>query len=175
MRWVCLLILAAALVSIAIPCTGAVSLTIDASPKDPRIGDVVLINGSITGIKTIAVYLFVTGPGLDPRGATLENLNIPAGRGLFTTAPVHMEDGSWSYVWDTSVILGTLKPGNYTIYAVSSPVDRIQFTEGEFAATDIQFHPSATPESETPLPPVIPIIALAVAGVLFCAVRLGRK
>jgi hypothetical protein len=164
MRWVCLLILTAALVSIAIPCTGAVSLTIDASPRDPYIGDNVLITGTVTGIKTIAVYLFVTGPGLDPRGATLENLNIPAGRGLFTTAPVHMENGSWSYTWDTSVILGTLKPGNYTIYVVSSPVDRLQFTEGEFASTDIQFHPSATPESETPLPPVLPVIAVAVAA-----------
>jgi len=175
MRWACLLILTAALVSIAIPSTGAVSLAIDALPKDPHIGDIVFINGSITGIKTIAVYLFVTGPGLDARGVTLENLNIPAGRGLFTTAPVHLEDGSWSYAWDTSVILGTLKPGNYTVYVVSSPVDRLQFTEGEFASTDIQFHPSATPESETPLPPVLAVVAIAVAGILFCAVRPGRK
>jgi hypothetical protein len=174
MRWACLLILTAALVSIAAPSMAAVSLSIDATPKDPGIGDVVLINGSITGIKTIAVYLFVTGPGLDARGVTLENLNIPAGRGLFTTAPVHLDDGSWSYTWDTSVILGTLKPGNYTVYVVSSPVDRLQFTEGEFAATDIRFHPSAAPESETPLPPALPVIALVVAGVLFCAIQRNR-
>jgi hypothetical protein len=175
MRWACLLILTAALVSIAIPCTGAVSLTIDALPNNPHIGDTLLINGSITGIRTIAVYLFVTGPGLDARGVTLENLNIPAGRGLFTTAPVHLENGSWSYAWDTSVILGTLKPGNYTVYVVSSPVDRLQFTEGEFAATDIQFRPSAAPSAETPLPPVLAVVALGVAGVLFCMVRLRRK
>ena len=175
MRWICLLILAAALVSIAFPGAGAVSLAIDATPKDPHVGDVVLINGSITGVKTIAVYLFLTGPGLDPRGVTLENLNIPAGRGLFTTAPVHLEDGSWSYLWDTSVILGTLKPGNYTVYVVSSPVDRLQFSEGGFASTDITFRPQTTSGSETPLPPILPVTAVLVAGVLFGVLRLGRK
>ena len=54
----------------------------------------------------IAVYLFITGPGLDTRGVTLENLNIAAGRGLFTTAPVNLSNGCWTYQWDTSVILG---------------------------------------------------------------------
>jgi hypothetical protein len=175
MRWACLLIITAALVSIAVPCAGAVSLSISASPKDPHIGDVVFINGSITGIKTIAVYLFVTGPGLDPRGVTLENLNIPAGHGLFTTAPVHLENGSWSYTWDTSVILGTLKPGNYTIYVVSSPVDRLQFTEGGFASADVKFQPPSTQVPGTPLIPVLPVIALAVTGMLFCVLRPGRK
>jgi hypothetical protein len=175
MRWVCLLLITAALVCTAVPGTGAVALSIDASPKDPLIGDIVTINGTITGVKTIAVYLFLTGPNLDARGVTLENLNIPAGRGLFTTAPVHMEDGSWSYIWDTSVILGTLRPGNYTVYVVSSPVDRLQFSEGGFASTDIEFHPAAVPEAETPLPPVLPFIALGIAGVLFCVAGRSRK
>jgi len=175
MRWTCLAILAAALICIMVPVAGAVSLTIDAAPKDAHVGDVVVINGTITGVKTIAVYLFLTGPGLDPRGVTLENLNIPAGRGLFTTAPVHLDNGSWSYVWDTSVILGTLRPGNYTVYVVSSPVDRLQFSEGGFASTDITFRPQNPAGSETPLPPVLPVIAVVVAMVLFGVLRLGRK
>jgi len=91
-------------------------------PQQVHIGDVVTLNGTITGITTIAVYLFVTGPELDERGVTLDNLNIPAGRGLFTTAPVNMNDGSWTYSWDTSVILGTLNPGTYTVYVESSPL-----------------------------------------------------
>ena len=69
-------------------------MTIDATPKDPRIGDTVILSGRVTGINTIAVYLFVTGPSLDPRGVALDNLNIPAGRGLFTTAPLNMENGT---------------------------------------------------------------------------------
>ncbi len=34
--------------------------------------------------------------------------------------------------WDTSVILGTLKPGNYTIYVESSPLDRLRIYERGF-------------------------------------------
>jgi hypothetical protein len=63
---------------------------------------------------TIAVYLFIVGQDLHPPGVILDNLNIPAGRGMFTTAPVNMGTGNWKYDWDTSLILGNLKPGNYT-------------------------------------------------------------
>jgi hypothetical protein len=42
-------------------------------------GDVVSFSGSVTRVSTIAVFLFITGPGKDARGVTLENLNVPAG------------------------------------------------------------------------------------------------
>ena len=157
---------AAALLCFLIPTAGALSLTLDASEHVAHIGDTITLSGSVTGMKTIAMYLFVTGPDLDPRGVTLDNLNIPAGRGLFTTAPVHLENGTWSYIWDTSVILGNLKPGTYTIYAVSSPVDRMRFVEGEFNTTDIVFLPSEVPANEIPLEPCVPVIALMIAGVV---------
>ena len=95
MRWVCFLFFTAALLGVlAAPVAAATALSITAIPQQVHIGDVVTLNGTITGITTIAVYLFVTGPDLDERGVTLDNLNIPAGRGLFTTAPVNMNDGS---------------------------------------------------------------------------------
>jgi hypothetical protein len=98
MRWACLLIITAALLGVVItPVAASTLLTISASPQQAHIGDVVTINGTVSGITTIAVYLFVTGLDLDTRGVTLENLNIPAGRGLFTTAPVRLSDGSWTY------------------------------------------------------------------------------
>ena len=120
----------------------------------------------MTGIKTIAVYLFVIGPELDNRGVTLDNLNIPAGRGLFTTAPVHMENGTWSYTWDTAVILGNLKPGTYTIYVVSSPIDRLRFVRSDYTTTDIVFLPSEQPPNEVPLGPALPIVALVITGIV---------
>jgi hypothetical protein len=161
--------------ALSLPAAGAIALTIDAVPRDPYIGDTVTLSGSVTGIKTIAVYLFVTGPGLDPRGATLDNLNIPTGRGLFTTAPVNMEDGTWSYSWDTSVILGTLNPGNYTVHVVSSPVERMRFSEGESAMAGVTFRkPPATPP-DTPISPVLPLIALGIAGVIFLAAGVKRN
>ena len=141
------LLLVAAVSVLTVPVTGAIEMTIDATPVELPVGDTVTLYGTVTGINTIAVYLFVTGPGLDPRGATLDNLNIPTGRGLFTTAPVNMRNGNWSYSWDTSVILGTLKPGNYTMHVVTSPVERMRFSEGESASVDVTFLPPQVPEA----------------------------
>ncbi|MFA4825603.1 MAG: hypothetical protein WC593_10660 [Methanoregula sp.] len=170
-----LFILAAALLCALIPAAGAVTLTLNTSENVAHVGDTIILSGSVTGIKTIAAYLFVTGPDLDPRGVTLDNLNIPAGRGLFTTAPVHLENGTWSYTWDTSVILGNLKPGTYTIYVVSSPVDRLRSVKDEYAATEIVFHPAESSPNEIPLEPCIPVAALVIVGVVLMGYRQMRR
>jgi hypothetical protein len=169
------LLLIAAMFALGVPAAGAIGLTIDAMPKDPSVGDTVTLSGTVTGIKTIAVYLFVTGPGLDPQGATLDNLNIPTGQGLFTTAPVNMENGSWSYSWDTSVIMGTLKPGNYTVHVVASPVRRMRYNEGESASAGVTFFKPPVTEPETPLDPVLPVVALGIAGIFLSVIGLGRR
>jgi hypothetical protein len=169
------LLLMAAVFTLSVPVAGAIGLTIDATPNDHHVGDTVTLTGTVTGYKTIAVYLFVTGPGLDPRGVTLDNLNIAAGRGLFTTAPVNMENNSWSYSWDTSVILGLLKPGNYTVHVVSSPVERMRFSEGESASVDVTFLPPPMTEAETPLDPVMPVVALGIAGMVLLRTGLKRE
>ena len=167
MRWACLLIITAALLGVVTTSVGAATiLTISASPQQAHIGDVITINGTVSGITTIAAYLFVTGPDLDTRGVTLENLNIPAGRGLFTTAPVQLNDGSWTYTWDTSVILGVIKPGIYTIYVVSSPLDRLRYSSEDYATIDIEFLASDNPVNEAPLNSAIPVLALVIAAVL---------
>ncbi len=166
-----LFILVAALLCVFIPAAGAVTLTLNASENEAHIGDTIKLSGTVTGIRTIAVYLFVTGPDLDARGVTLDNLNIPAGQGLFTTAPVNMKDGTWSYTWDTAVILGNLKPGTYTIYVVSSPIDRLRFVKEEYATTQIVFIPSEAPPSEVPVEPVLPVVALVITGVVLLGCR----
>jgi len=161
-----LLLITTALLGLLIAPVGAETiLTISASPQQANIGDVITINGTVSGIATIAVYLFVTGPDLDTRGVTLDNLNIPAGRGLFTTAPVRLSDGTWTYTWDTSVILGTMTPGKYTIYVVSSPVDRLRNVREDMATIDVEFLAPDKPAAETPLEPAVPIIALIIVGI----------
>jgi hypothetical protein len=174
-RALLLFILAAALLCAVVPVAGAVTLTLNASENRAHIGDTITLSGSVTGIKTIAVYLFVIGPDLDNRGVTLDNLNIPAGHGLFTTAPVHLENGTWTYTWDTAVILGNLKPGTYTIYVVSSPVDRLRFVRGEYTTTEIEFLPSEIPTNEVPLGPYVPIVALVIAGLVLLGYTGMRK
>jgi len=179
MRWMCLLVLIPALLgAIAIPVGAASVLTISASPAQAHIGDTITLNGTVSGITTIAVYLFVIGPDLDTRGVTLDNLNIPAGRGLFTTAPVRMSDGSWTYIWDTSVILGEMKPGIYTVYVVSSPLDRSRYIREDFATAEVEFLPSENNAPEIPLNPAIPVIAVgagAVLGLFMVRMRKKRK
>jgi hypothetical protein len=163
MSWACLLLITAALLGLLIAPVGAATiLTISASPQQAHIGDVITINGTVSGIATIAVYLFVTGPDLDTRGVTLDNLNIPAGRGLFTTAPVQLSDGSWTYSWDTSVILGTMATGKYTIYVVSSPIDRLRNVREDMATVDVEFLAPDKPVTEAPLEPALSVIAVGV-------------
>jgi len=167
--WIVLLTAVCVLPLIAVPASGAVTLTAGASPSVAHTGDTILLQGNISGSSTIAVFLFVTGPGLDPRGVALDNLNIPAGRGMFTTAPVRREDGSWQYTWDTSVILGTLAPGNYTVYVVDAPVDRLRFIKTGYTTMDITILPAEQPTPETPLDPLIPVFTLIiVAGAGLC-------
>jgi multisubunit Na+/H+ antiporter MnhF subunit len=166
MHRVCLLVLIAALLGMAVPAAAVAGLSINASPGVAHIGDTVLLNGSVTGINTIAVYLFLTGPDLDTRGVALDNLNIPTGRGMFTTAPVQLSDGTWTYVWDTSIILGSLEPGTYTIYVVDSPVDRLRFAKTRYATAEIRFLPSEKPTEKTPLNPLLPVIGIVGGGCL---------
>jgi hypothetical protein len=170
MRWCIPVVIALGILVCLVPSAGAISININASPAEAHIGDTVMLSGNVTGIKTIAVYLFLVGQDLDSHGVTLDNLNIPAGRGMFTTAPVNLDNGSWKYEWDTSVILGELKPGKYTVYAVISPMDRFRFVPEERATAEITFLPSDKPVTEVPLSPVIPVAAVFITGLIRCCV-----
>ena len=58
------------------------------------------------------------------------------------------------------MILGTLKPGTYTVHVVDTPVERLRFATGESAQTEIEFLPSGTPANEAPLDPIVTLAAL---------------
>lgn len=119
--------------------TGAIS--IDATPHDAYIGDRIHINGTIDGKNLIAIFLFVTGPGLDGAGVTLENIHLRAGSGYFTSAFVN-PDGSFAYDWDTSFIVGNLVPGKYRIYAVNVPLNLARLTDTDsisVSSTEVTF------------------------------------
>lgn len=176
MRWELSALIFAVLVCALFPAASAATLTINASPPQVHFGDAVTLSGTVTGVSTIAVYLFITGPGLDTRGVTLENLNIPAGRGLFTTAPVNLSTNCWTYRWDTSVILGTLEPGTYTVYVVSSPVDRLRFQKEDFATTSIDILPGNESATPAPLDPALSFVAVGIVATLCIGIfRIGRK
>jgi len=106
------------------------AITLDANPGTFNIGDKVHISGHVGIPNTIAVYFFVTGPGLDRAGTTRENLNLKAGAGYFTSAFVH-PDGTFAYEWDTAFTVGPLLPGTYRIYVVDVPLNLDRLTDRE--------------------------------------------
>ena len=176
MRWGLSAVFFAVIVCAIFPSVSAATLTINASPQQAHFGDIVTLSGTVSGVSTIAVYVFIVGPGLDARGVTLENLNIAAGRGLFTTAPVNLSTGCWTYRWDTSVIIGTVGPGTYTVYAVTSPVDRLRYQKGDYATAEIEFLPGNEPATPAPLDPVVPVVATGIgAMVCVCVFRMREK
>ena len=149
--------------------TGAIS--IDAQPGTSHIGERVHISGTSDIPNIIAVYLFVTGPGLNRAGATLENLHLPAGSGYFTSAYVH-PDGRFEYEWNTGFIVGRLVPGTYRIYAVSVPLNLDRLTDTDeisLSYTDVTF--SRAPSPEIGMPWEVPGVSLVLAAALLASKR----
>ncbi|MBP1929554.1 hypothetical protein J2741_002101 [Methanolinea mesophila] len=155
--------------------TGCASaaLSIGATPEAPAIGDRVLISGTTSMNNTIAVYLMVTGPGLDARGVTMENLNLPAGQGYFSSAHVG-PDGRWEYEWNTGYMVGSLHPGTYTVHVVSVPVNMQHMSRQDNAAVNITF---SAPDEAPPVPLALPSVvgAVLLGGILFVVPNRGRK
>ena len=87
------------------------------------IGDKVALSG--TAYATNTMYLFVTGPGLDPNGVNPGQMKSPVVSGDPSTfVQVDVENDNWSYIWNTAHQGFSLKEGTYTIYAVSQPVGK---------------------------------------------------
>jgi hypothetical protein len=87
------------------------------------IGDRVPLNG--TAYTTNTLYIFVTGPGLDPDGVNPAQMKSPVVSGDPSTfVQVDVTNGRWSYIWNTAHQGFSLREGTYTLYAVSQPVGK---------------------------------------------------
>ena len=143
-------------------------LTIAALPELPAIGDRVVLSGTTDMQGIIAVFLFVVGQGLDRRGVCLENLNLPAGHGYFTSAHVN-PDGTWEYEWDTGYLAGRLMPGTYTLYVVNLPIGLPYSGTVSYAETNITF-------TRMPDPGLAPdVLPLCFAGIFGGAIIMHRR
>jgi len=87
------------------------------------IGDRIALNG--TAYATDTMYIFVTGPGLDPNGVNPAQMKSPVVSGDPSTfVQVDVVNNRWTYIWNTAHQGFSLREGTYTIYAVSQPVGR---------------------------------------------------
>ncbi|HPX72836.1 MAG TPA: hypothetical protein PLV96_01515 [Methanoregulaceae archaeon] len=146
-------------------------LTISALPELSAIGERLELNGSTDAKGTIAVFLLVSGPGLDKRGVCLENLNLPAGHGYFTSAYVN-PDGTWRYIWDTNYLAGRLIPGTYTVYVVNLPLSLPHSGSVSFAKTNVTFTRMSDPGLGTDVIPLCLAVMLG-AGLILVRRRKG--
>jgi hypothetical protein len=115
-------LLTATLIAMALLCSVAAAGTLTYS-----IGDRVPLNG--TAYATTTLYIFVTGPGLDPNGVNPAQMKSPVVSGDPSTfVQVGVTDGRWSYIWNTAHQGFSLREGIYTLYAVSQPVAKNALT-----------------------------------------------
>jgi hypothetical protein len=146
-----------------IPACEASGVTIAVYPVVCQVGEQIVLSGTTTMENTIAVYLFLIGPELDPRGVTLENLNLPAGQGYFTSARVSA-DGSWEYEWNTGLIAGRLIPGTYTIYVINVPLGMDRMPAGDSSSVNVTFIETQKTPPLGPPCAAIAMVALAAAA-----------
>lgn len=104
---------------LALPASAAVSFSTPSS-VDLTLGDPITLTG--TAEHTSVLYLFMTGPGMNPNGVSLNDRQALAETGNMVKAYVTPE-GRWEYTWFTQAISGKsgLSAGTYTVYASDTP------------------------------------------------------
>lgn len=104
---------------LALPASAAVSFSTPSS-VDLTLGDPLTLTG--TAEHTSVLYLFMTGPGLNPTGISLNDRQGLVETGNAVKVYVTPE-GRWEYTWFTQGISGKsgLSAGTYTIYASDTP------------------------------------------------------
>lgn len=113
---------------------GAVTI-VSSGSQTYFLGDEVKFTG--TNSETDTVFLFLTGPNLpgaggkltDPRVAVVNNDGS-----TFATADVE-SDNSYTYKWATNGL--SIDSGSYTVYAVSSPKNRDNLNDAQYATISI--------------------------------------
>ena len=98
------------------------------------IGDVVTLSGySYSGDY---VYLFLTGPNLNPNGVAIDNIYRSADQGA-TQVPVE-SDGHWEYKWGTSSTGGKLDAGSYTVWVTDGPASRSNLAFVDYSTINVE-------------------------------------
>jgi len=118
---------------------GAVTITASGTGTY-YIGEVITLSGTST--ESDRVYLFMTGPNLNVNGVTLTTLE-----GIETSNPASFKDtagvnadDTWSFRWNTAKLAESgkyLDAGGYTIYAVSAPANKADFSGVSYATASI--------------------------------------
>jgi hypothetical protein len=113
---------------------GAVTI-VSSGSQTYFLGDEVKFTG--TNSETDTVFLFLTGPNLPSSGGKLTDPRVAVVNNdgsTFATADVDSEN-KYTYKWDTSQL--SVDSGSYTVYAVSSPKNRDNLNDAQYATISI--------------------------------------
>lgn len=116
---------------------GSVTITA-AGDQSYYLGEKILLSGTSLA-ENDHIFLFLTGPHLNPFGVKLDNIPINAisdNMGTFTAVEV-AGDNTWSYEWDTSNISEIRESGTYTIYAISDPKNKNDLSSGKYGTVSV--------------------------------------
>ncbi|HNQ29293.1 MAG: PEGA domain protein [Methanoregulaceae archaeon PtaB.Bin009] len=107
------------------------------------IGDSIPLNGTVQLADT--VYLFVTGPGMPPNGARMENSNAAVITGdPDTFTQVMVENDRWAYTWNTGRVSGGLAPGSHTVFVSTQPAAANALSGVNYAEIEVILHAAVT-------------------------------
>ncbi len=131
-----------------LPAAGAVSFS-DHTELHSALGDTVTLTG--TANHTTVVYLFMTGPRINPNGVSLTDIHALAEQGRMIRVPVS-PDGDWEYIWYTGGISGraAMVAGTYQIYASDTPLRAYALRECAACGYDIREVTFSIPPTRTP-------------------------
>lgn len=134
-----------------LPAAAAVSFS-DHTDYHIALGDQITLTG--TADHTTIVYLFMTGPRINPNGVSLTDIHALAEQGRMIRVPVS-PDGLWEYTWYTGGISGkaAMVAGTYQIYASDTPLRAYALRECTACGYDITEVVISIPP--TPTPPVM--------------------
>lgn len=127
---------------LALSCSGLCG-TCSGGTITATIGDSIPLNGTVQ-LADMA-YLFVTGPGMPPNGARMENSNaavVTWEPGTFTQ--VMVEKDRWAYTWNTGRVSGGLAPGSHTVYVSTLPAAANALAGVKYAEIEVILHAAVT-------------------------------
>jgi len=127
---------------LALSCS-ALCATCSGESITATIGDSIPLNGTVQ--LADMVYLFVTGPGMPPNGARMENSNaavVTGEPGTFTQ--VMVENDRWAYTWNTGRVSGGLAPGSHTVYVSPTPAAADALSGVKYAEIEVILHTPVT-------------------------------
>ena len=137
---------------------------IELSENSAEIGDIVHIKSVIPLKNSGYIFLFMTGPGLPKEGVPIEG---DIRHSKFSYDKEYLSGSVFEKDWDTSLIIGGLEEGEYTIYISTKDQNALDPEEGTFASAKINITDTKNSKhNESPLSVFVIALSLILSALI---------